>query len=100
MARNRKKMQWTYEIYLDLYIRKQADHDPMPEMIHFLTEHKPFAAKLAQMNLKDIDKCTCDNEQTTKHLWVSCPKNELKHLHNIESNFTKILWNKDKYKEF
>jgi len=69
-------------------------------MVHFLTGHGPFAAKLAQMNLKESDRCTCGSEQTTKHLWESCPKSELKHLHNMESNLTKILQDKDKRKKF
>jgi len=49
--------QWTYKIYSDLR-RKKKDHDSTSEMIHFLTEHGPFTAKLAQINLKDSDKCT------------------------------------------
>jgi len=69
-------------------------------MIHFLTGHEPFTAKLAQMSLKDSDKCICGSEQTTKHLWESCSKSEFKHLHNIEPNLTKILQDKDKCKEF
>jgi hypothetical protein len=67
-------------------------------MVHFLTG--PFAAKLAQMNLKESDKCSCGSAQTTKHLWESCTKSELKHLHNTEPNLTKILQDKDKRKEF
>jgi len=69
------------EIYPDLHSRKKTDHDPTPKMVHFLTGHGP-AAKLAQMNLKDSDKCTYGSEQTTKHLWESCPRSELKYLHN------------------
>jgi len=34
------------------------DHDPTAEM-----GHESFAAKLAQMNLKESDKCTCGNKQ-------------------------------------
>jgi len=33
--------------YSDLRSRKEMDHDPTPEMVHFLTGHGPFAAKLA-----------------------------------------------------
>jgi len=62
-------------------VEKNHDHDPTPEMIHFLTGHEP-AAKLEQMNLKDSNKCTYGSEQTMKHLWESCPKSELKYLHN------------------
>jgi len=69
-------------------------------MVHFLTGHGPFTAKLAQMNLKDSDKCTCGSEQTTKHLWESCPRSELKYLHNMDPNLTKILQDKDKCKKF
>jgi hypothetical protein len=54
-----EKGQWTHEIYPDLCSRKEMDHDPTPEMVHFLTGHGSFAAKLAQMNLKESDKCTC-----------------------------------------
>ncbi|KAH0949537.1 hypothetical protein HN011_012416 [Eciton burchellii] len=43
-----EKDQWTHEIYPDLRSRKKVDHDPTPEMVHFLTGHGPFAAKLAQ----------------------------------------------------
>jgi len=49
---------------------------------------------------KDSDKCTCGSEQTTKHLWESCPRNELEYLHDMEPNLTKILQDKDKCKEF
>ncbi|KAH0950378.1 hypothetical protein HN011_009116 [Eciton burchellii] len=69
-------------------------------MVHFLTRHGPFAAKLAQMNLKESDKCKCGSAQTTKHLWESCTKSELKHLYDTEPNLTKILQEKDKRKEF
>jgi hypothetical protein len=69
-------------------------------MVHFLTGHGPFAAKLAQMNLKESDKCTCGKAQTTKHLWESCTKSELRHLHDTEPNLTKILQDKNKRKEF
>jgi len=62
-----EKGQWTHEIYPDLRSRKEVDHNPMPEMVRFLTGHGSFAAKLAQMNLKESDKCSC--AQTTKHLW-------------------------------
>jgi len=56
---------------------------------------------VAQINLKDSDKYTCGSEQTTsKHLWKSCPKNELKHLHNIKPNLRKLLQDKNKCKEF
>jgi hypothetical protein len=51
------------------------------------------------MNLKESNKCTCGRE-TTKHLWKSCPKSELKYLHNTELNLIKIRQNKDKPKEF
>jgi len=77
-----------------------ADHDPTPEMVHFLTGHGPFAAKLAQMNLKESNKYTCGSAQTTKHLWKSCTKSELKYLYDTESNLTKVLQDKDKRKEF
>jgi len=33
-----------------------------------LTGHGPFAAKLAQMNLKESDKCMYGSAQTTKYL--------------------------------
>jgi hypothetical protein len=72
----------------------------MPETVHFLTGHGPLAAKLAQMNPKESDKCTCSSAQTTKHLWESCTKSELRHLHDTESNLTKMLQDKDKRKEF
>jgi hypothetical protein len=77
-----------------------VDHDPTPEMVHFLTGYRPFAAKLAQMNLKESDKCSCGSAQTTKHFWISCTKSELKHLHNTKPNLIKILQDKDKRKEF
>ncbi|KAH0945800.1 hypothetical protein HN011_002044 [Eciton burchellii] len=93
-----EKGQWTHEIYPDLRSRK--DVDPTPEMVHFLMGHGPFAAKLAQMNLKKSDKCMCGSAQTTKHLWESCTKSELRRLHDTEPNLTKILQNKDKRKEF
>jgi hypothetical protein len=64
-------------------------------MVYFLTGHEPFAAKLAQMNLKESDICTCGSAQTTKHLRESCRKSELKHLYNTE-----VLQYKDKRKEF
>jgi len=64
-----EKGQWTHEIYPDLCSRKEMDHDPTPEMVHFLTGHGPFAVKLAQMNLKESNKYTCGSVQTTKHLW-------------------------------
>jgi hypothetical protein len=96
-----EKDQWTHEIYPDLRSRKEVNHDPTPEMVHFLTGHGSFAAKLAQMNLKESDKCTCGRAQTTKHLWESCRKSEPKHLYdNTEPNLTKILKDKDKRKEF
>jgi len=60
-----EKSQWIHEIYSDLRNRKKTDHDPTPEMIHFLTEHGLFAAKLVQMNLKNSDKCTCSSKQRT-----------------------------------
>jgi len=66
-----------------------VDHDPTPEMVHFLTGYRPFAAKLAQMNLKESDKCSCGSAQTTKHFWISCTKSELKHLHNTKPNLIK-----------
>jgi len=81
-------------MYLDLRNRKKADDDL------FSNRHEPFAAKLAQMNLKDNNKYMYSSKQITKHLWDSCPKSELKHLHNMESNLTKILQDKDKYKKF
>jgi len=62
--------------------------------------HGTFATKLAQMNLKESDKCTCGSAQTTKHLWESCTKSELRHLHDTKPNLTKILQDKDKRKEF
>ncbi|KAH0949467.1 hypothetical protein HN011_003729 [Eciton burchellii] len=95
-----EKGQWTYEIYPKLRSRKEVDHDPTPKMVHFLTGHGSFAAKLAHMNLKESDKCSCGSAQTTKHLWESCTKSELKHLHDTESNLTKIPQDKDKRKEF
>jgi len=95
-----EKGQWTHEIYPDLRSRKEVDHDPMPEMVHFLTGHGAFVAKLAQMNLKESDKCSCGNAQTIKHLWESCAKSELKHLHDTEPNLPKILQDKDKRKAF
>jgi len=95
-----EKGQWTHEIYSDLRSRKEVDHDPTPEMVHLLTGHGPFAAKLAQMNLKENDECTCGSAQTTKHLWEACTKSEPKHLYDTEPNLTKILQDKDKRKEF
>ncbi|KAH0955277.1 hypothetical protein HN011_000717 [Eciton burchellii] len=95
-----QKGQWTHEVYPDLRSRKEVDHDPTLEMVHFLTRHGPFAAKLAQMILKESDKCTCGSAQTTKHLWESCTKSELRRLHDTESKLTKILQDKDKHKEF
>jgi len=65
-----EKGQWTHEIYPDLRSRKEIDHDTTSEMVHFLTEHEPFAAKLAQMNLKESDKFSCGSAQT-KHFWES-----------------------------
>jgi len=59
MTRNRKE---SMEIYPDLRSRKQENHDPTPELVRFLIEHGPFAAKVAQINLKGRDKCTCDSE--------------------------------------
>ncbi|KAH0954511.1 hypothetical protein HN011_012172 [Eciton burchellii] len=53
-----EKSQWTHKINPDLRSRKEVDHDSTPEMVPFLTGHGPFAAKLAQMNLKESDKCT------------------------------------------
>jgi len=98
MARNRKKPMDTRNIsfaaekkqtiiqYLKWFISKQ-DMD--------------ICSDLAQINLKDSDKCMYGSEQTTsKHLWKSCPKSELKHLHNIEPNLRKLLQDKNKYKEF
>jgi len=95
-----QKSQWTHEVYPDLRNRKEADHDPTPEMVHFLTGYEPFAAKLAQMALKESDKCTCGSAQITKHLWESCTKSELRRLHDTEPNLTKILQDKEKRKEF
>jgi len=86
-----EKDQWTHEICPDLRSRKEMDHDSTPEMVHFLTGHGPFAAKLAQMNLKESDKCSCSSVQTTKHHWESCTKSELRRLHDIEPNLTQIL---------
>jgi len=41
------------------------------------------------------------NARTTKHLWESCTKSELRRLHDTEPNLTKILQDKDKdNKEF
>jgi hypothetical protein len=98
-----EKGQWTHEIYPDIRSRKEMDHDQTPEMLveiqHFLTGHGPFAEKLAQMNLKENDKCICGSAQT-KHLWESCTKSELKHLYDTEPNLTRILQDKDKRKEF
>jgi len=71
-----EKGQWIHEIYPDLRSRKEVDYDPTLEMVHFLTGHGPFAAKLAQINLKESDKCSCGSAQT-KHLWESCAKSEL-----------------------
>jgi hypothetical protein len=34
------------------------------------------------MNFKENDKCICGSEQTAKHLWKACAKNEFKHLRN------------------
>jgi len=91
-----------YMKYIQISTRKKADHDPTPEMVHFLTGHGSFAAKLAQMNLKDSDKCTSGSEQTTKHLWESCPRSELEYLHGIEygTEPDKNTTSEDKYKEF
>jgi len=69
-------------------------------VVCFLAGHRSFAAKLAQINLKNRDKYICGSEQTTKYLWESCPKSKLKHLHNMESNLTKMLQDEDKCKEF
>jgi len=91
-----EKGKWTHEIYPDLRSKKEVNHDPTPEMVHFLTGHGPFAAKLAQMNLKESDKYTCGSAQTTTHLWESCTKGELRRLHDTESNLTKLLQDKDK----
>jgi len=71
---------------MQIFNRKEADHDPTTEMVYFLTGHEPFITKLAQMNLKGSDKYTCDSEQTMKHLWELCPKNKLKYLRNMEPN--------------
>jgi len=64
------------------YIQIFADESRFAEMVHFLMGYGPFAAKLAQMNLKENDKCACGSEQTAKHLWESCAKSEFKHLRN------------------
>ncbi|KAH0944758.1 hypothetical protein HN011_002237 [Eciton burchellii] len=49
----------------------------------------------------ESDKCTCGSAQTTKHLWESCTKSQLRRLHDTEPNLTKILQDKDKdNKEF
>jgi hypothetical protein len=66
---------------------------PLPDM-----GHGPVAAKLAQINLRESDKC--GSAQTTKHLWESCTKSELRRLHDTEPDLTKILQDKDKRKEF
>jgi hypothetical protein len=52
------------------------------------------------MNLKESDKCSCGSTQTTKHLWESCTKSELKQLYDTEPNLTKILQDEDKRKKF
>jgi hypothetical protein len=39
-----EKDQWIHQIYSDL-CKKDVDHDPTPEMIHFLTGHGPFRNK-------------------------------------------------------
>jgi len=41
--------------YIQIFPEK-ANHDPMPEMVHFLTRHEPFAVKMAQMNSRESDK--------------------------------------------
>jgi hypothetical protein len=55
----------------------------MPELVHFLTGHgygyASFAAKVAQVNLKESDKCVCDSEQIAKYFWELCVKSKLKH---------------------
>jgi len=58
-----EKGQWIHEIYPDIRSRKEMDHDPTPEMVHFPTGPGPFA-KLAQMNLKVSDKYTAHKQQS------------------------------------
>jgi hypothetical protein len=58
-----KKNAWIHEIFPNLRSRKQADYDPTPKMIHFITERRSFAAKLPQLKLNM--KCTCSKEQTS-----------------------------------
>jgi len=63
---NGPKLKRINELERFFQIFEKADHDPTPEMLHFLAGHGPFA-KLARMNLKNLhDECSCGKKQTNE----------------------------------
>lgn len=84
--------------FLPTLAEKPTHFNPSPGLVHFLTGHGPYPTYLHRFNLKETDRCDCEEMGTPEHIIFECngitnvqeERNTLRNL-NQNLNIAEIL---------